>query len=366
MPVTFSLVETTRSFVAGKAFQRELIGANPGLVEQRRDEAVGQAAVLHAFSDRIDAPVIGLHGVGDDDAALAMDAGLPGQFEVRPDADRHDHQIGRKLRAVGKAHAGDVILAEDRLGLRRHLEHHAALFQRLAQHAAGDRIELTFHQRVEQVHDGDVHAALHQAVGGLEPKQAAADHHRIGAAFRGFHHPVDVVDVAKADHARQVLARQRQHDRIGARRDQQTVIGNAIARLGDDLAGAPVDHDDRLALAQRDAVVLVPLLGVEHDVVDGFFARENRRQQDAIVIAVGLRPEHRDLIEIRRAIEQQFHRADAGHAVADHHQFLLRHFVEHDLSFNSDDTSRRRDARRRRLVAVGSWGSPSAGGDHRQ
>ena len=34
------------SLVAGKALQRELIGANPGLVEQRRDEAVGLAAVL--------------------------------------------------------------------------------------------------------------------------------------------------------------------------------------------------------------------------------------------------------------------------------------------------------------------------------
>ena len=74
-----------------------MIGADLGLVEQRRDEALGLAAVLHAFADRVDAAVIGLHGVGDDDAALAMEPGLPGELEIGPDADRHYDEIGRKF-----------------------------------------------------------------------------------------------------------------------------------------------------------------------------------------------------------------------------------------------------------------------------
>ena len=71
--------------------------------------------MLHAFADGVDAPVIGLHGVGDDDAALAMQPRLARQFEIRPDADRHHDEIGGKFLAIVKAHASDAILAEDRL-----------------------------------------------------------------------------------------------------------------------------------------------------------------------------------------------------------------------------------------------------------
>ncbi|MEY9514527.1 hypothetical protein ABIF16_005258 [Bradyrhizobium elkanii] len=203
-----------RAVIGGKTLHREVVGADLGLVEQRRDETVGLAPVLHALADRVDPAVIGLHGVGDDDAALAVQPGLLGELEIRADADRHHHEIGRQLGAVAEPYAGDAVLAQDRLGLRRHLEHHAALFQRLAQQAACHRIELTLHQRVEQMHDRDVHAALHQPVGGLEAQQAAADHHRVAIVGRGLDHAIDVIDVAEADHARQVLARQRQHDRV--------------------------------------------------------------------------------------------------------------------------------------------------------
>ena len=76
---------------------REMIGADLGHVEQRRDQAVGNAAVLHAFADRVDARVVGLHGVVDDDAAIAIKAGRFGELDVGPDADRHHHQIGRQF-----------------------------------------------------------------------------------------------------------------------------------------------------------------------------------------------------------------------------------------------------------------------------
>ena len=205
-----------RSRVAGKAFHGELVGADLGLIEQRRHEAVGLATVLHAFSDCIDAPVIGLHGVGDDNATLAIDTCLLRELDVRADADGHHNQIGRKLEAIGKAHGRDAIVAQDRLRLRRHLEHHAALLQRLAQHSACDGIELSLHQAIEEMHDGHVHAALHQTVGGLQAEQAAADHDGVLAAGRGLDHAVDVMNIAKAYNTRKILARKRQHDRVGA------------------------------------------------------------------------------------------------------------------------------------------------------
>ena len=92
-----------------------MIGADLGLLEQRRDQAIDLAAVLHAFADRIDAAVIGLHGVGDDDAALAIEPRLLGELETGPDADRHHDEVGRELRAVLEAHAGDAVFAQDRL-----------------------------------------------------------------------------------------------------------------------------------------------------------------------------------------------------------------------------------------------------------
>ena len=61
MPVTLSLVEVMRALVAADAEVRQVVGADLGLLEQRRDQAVGHAAVLHAFADRIDARVVGLH-----------------------------------------------------------------------------------------------------------------------------------------------------------------------------------------------------------------------------------------------------------------------------------------------------------------
>ena len=70
----------------------------------------------------------------------------------------------------------------------------AARFERLLQQLAGHVVELALHQPRHQVHHGDLHAAQHQAVRGLQAEQAAADHdrvlvlrrcrdHRVGAAL---------------------------------------------------------------------------------------------------------------------------------------------------------------------------------------
>jgi hypothetical protein len=105
-----------------------------------------------------------------------------------------------------------------------------------------------------------------------------------------------------------------------------------------------IDHLDHFALAQRDAVILVPLHRVEHDVADGLLAGEHGRQQNSVVVAVWFGTEDGDVIEIGGTVQQHFDRADAGHTVADHHQLLLVYFLEHALPSNpgSDGPTRRR------------------------
>src|SRR5690606_39092848 len=64
-----------RALVTGKAELGQMIGTHLGLLEQRRHQAIGNTAVTGAFADGIDARVVGLQGVVDQDAAVAGDAG---------------------------------------------------------------------------------------------------------------------------------------------------------------------------------------------------------------------------------------------------------------------------------------------------
>ena len=121
---------------------REVVGAHLGHLEQRRHQAVGDAAVVHAFADGVDARVVGLHGVVDDDAAVAVQAGRFGQRRCwggcRPPS--RPVRAGTSS-AVVEAHR----LARGRLRRRRfpwclllEQEFQAAVFQRLLQQLAGD------------------------------------------------------------------------------------------------------------------------------------------------------------------------------------------------------------------------------------
>ena len=68
-----------------------------------------------------------------------------------------------------------------------------------------------------------------------------------------------------------------------------------------------------------DAVLVVPVQPVQHDVVAASrFARQHRRQQDAVVVRMRLGAEDRDVRTGRaRSSADSSMRAHAGHAVAD-------------------------------------------------
>src|SRR5690606_20706745 len=97
-----------RAAIDADAVGGQVVGADLGLLEQRRHQAIGDAAVRGAFADRVHARVEGLQRIVDHDAAVAVDARLLRQRGVGADAGRHHHQVGRDLAAVGEAHADDL------------------------------------------------------------------------------------------------------------------------------------------------------------------------------------------------------------------------------------------------------------------
>ena len=312
-----------RALVAGVAELRQVIGADLRLLEQRRHQAIGAPAALRAFADRIDARIVGLHRVVDDDAALAMQPGTARQRDIGADADRHDDQVGRNHRAVLEADRLDAGVAKNGFRLRAGAEDEAARLERSAQQARRGSIELALHQRVHQMEHGDGHPLLHQAVRGFEAQQAAADDDRVLARARRVQHRFDIGDRAEGEHARQILARDRQHDRIGTGHQQKAIVGRPRSIRRNDAAPPPVDLDDLLAFAQRDAVVGVPCLVVQHDFRERLLAGEDRREQNPVVVAVRLLAEDGDVVEVRGELQQLLHRPDAGHAVSNDDELLL-------------------------------------------
>ena len=189
---------------------------------------------------------------------------------------------------------------------------------------AADGVDLALHQRVHQVHDGDL-AALHlEAAGRFEPEQAAADHHRPGAARRRASSSARV-----SSSVRNAKTPSRSSPAIGGIHAELPVASSSVS-YGVTLPSAAVDGllpridvGDPHADPQLDAVLAVPLERVQRDLVGRLLAGQHRRQQDAVVVDVGLVAEDRD-VELRRVLQDLFDAGHAGHAVADDDQRSLR------------------------------------------
>ena len=70
-----------------------MIGADFGLFEQGGDQTIGDAAMLGAFTNRMNGGVKGQHGVINHNAAFAMNAGFLRQLDIGADANGHHDQI---------------------------------------------------------------------------------------------------------------------------------------------------------------------------------------------------------------------------------------------------------------------------------
>jgi hypothetical protein len=74
------------------------------------------------------------------------------------------------------------------------------VLHRLTQNRAGDVVELRVHQRRPRMHDVDGQTAVLQSARGLQPEQAATDHHRLGAVCSLRDHADAVVERAESEH----------------------------------------------------------------------------------------------------------------------------------------------------------------------
>ena len=137
------------------------------------------------------------------------------ELGLRPDADRHDDEVGEQLRAVGEAQAMGAIGADDLLGVAVELDVDVQAAQGGSEQGAGAGVELALHEAVEQVHDGDRGALRGDPARRLEAEQAAADDGRaLDPLGRGEADGVAVGGVAEGMHAGEVDARDRGHERL--------------------------------------------------------------------------------------------------------------------------------------------------------
>ena len=185
------------------------------LLEKRCHQTVSHTPVRHTLAHGVDLRVIGLQSVIDYNAAIAIDASRFGQGRIRTYTDSHNHQVRRNLHAIlepnrshAPAFAGDQSL--------RHLvqkEFQPTVFKRLLQHLSSRFVKLALKQPPGGVHHSDIHAAQLKAVGRLQTEQAAADDHCVLVQFRRFDHFIRILDVAIRNDTRQLIARNRQHER---------------------------------------------------------------------------------------------------------------------------------------------------------
>ena len=157
-------------------------------------------------------------------------------------------------------------------------------------------------------------------MGRLQPQQSATDHHRIAALVGRGDHRFDIVQIAEGYHAIQIGTRHRDDERIGSGRDKQAIVRFDATRAADHGFGLAVDMVDRVARYQRDGIVIVPVLTVDDDLVEGLLACQHGREHDAVVIDPRFGAEDGDSEATRIAGQHFFDRAAAGHAVADHDQ----------------------------------------------
>ena len=78
---------------------------------------------------------------------------------------------------------------------------------------------------------------------------------------------------------------------------------------GFDDAFDAIHLNDFFARMQRNVVVFVPVPDVQNGLVQSLLARQNRAEQNAVVVGVWLRAKNSDLVQIRRNFEQLFNRA---------------------------------------------------------
>ena len=161
----------------------------------------------------------------------------------------------------------------------------------------------------------------------FRPQEPAADHHGTAMRRRRVNHGVHVPDVAEGADARQIQPGDRRDDGLGTGGEQQPLIRGNDTSLRRDGARDRIDRQNGVARMQHDVVLVVPGAGVDLDLRNGLLAGQYRGKQNAIVIHMRFGAEHGDIVTCGVELQQLFHRAHSGHAVADDNKALAGKFT---------------------------------------
>ncbi len=272
----------------------ELRGGDLGHLIAGRDQAVDLALPERAFADGVDVGVGGAAGVVDDDAAARAhrEPRRSGKFVARPDAGGEHDEVGLELGAVGKFQAVQAGVAGDDLGggfLGVHM--HAERLDLLSQHAAAAVIELHGHEARRELHHMGFESEVLQGLAGLEPEEAAADHHaHLADGARGAD-GLEILDGAVDEALRPVAAGHGRHEGVGAGGEHERVVGVLRAVGGDDAAALAIDGGGAGVQMQRDAAVAEEGL-VHQRKIGGGLAAEKGGKVNAVIGRAGLLAEH--------------------------------------------------------------------------
>ena len=197
-----------------------------------------------------------------------LQPGLPGQVDVRCDADADHHGVGVDHRAVAQLHArhGRALAPQCGDG------HPEPQVDAVLPVQAGEDLR---HLRAEHAQQWELGALQHGDGGaggarggsGLQADPAPADHHYVRARAEGGAQRVAVVERAQVVHTGQVRAGQPQVARRGAGGEQEPVVVHRLPVVGHQLVRVPVQPGHGGAQPQVDVVLAVPRLGVHEDGV---------------------------------------------------------------------------------------------------
>ena len=287
----------------------------------RRHQAVNFIIPQGAFAYRQHVRVRG--------AALAINANPPaladlqraaaGQRVLRADPRREDHHVGQQRATVGKVQPQAVGLAHDGGGGFAGMHPHAEGDDLLPQHRRPAVIQLDGHQVRGKLHHVRLQPQLFQGVGGLQPEQAATDHH---PALRRGGMGGDAVQIVKGaiDKAPvEIVARDRRNKGIGAGRQHQFIPVGFMSLGVPHQPRVAVDRRHRLAEAEFDAVPVKEIIGHQRQRF-GAASGEIFGEVHPVVGGVTLFAKHHDTILLMQvAAHALFEKMVADHAMSHQH-----------------------------------------------
>ena len=184
--------------------------------------------------------------------------GVAGEPGARPDADRHHHEVGRDLAAVGERDRPDAALAEERLGGGAGDDADAAALELALQQVAGGGVELALHQGGHQVDHRHLHALLQEAGRGFQTEDATPDHGYFRPRTRMRDNAFDILERAQEIDAGKVRTKERRRVRRAAVGENAGVVGQLAALRQKRVLLDGIDADYPRFREQLDLILLVP------------------------------------------------------------------------------------------------------------